>query len=56
LGGGEGLRFEIAHALTARNIPFIFLTGYDPEVGSRRPGRCCAAAKARVVSEDRRGG
>jgi PAS domain S-box-containing protein len=29
--GGGGPRFEIARKLKSRNIPFIFLTGYDPE-------------------------
>jgi PAS domain S-box-containing protein len=29
--GGGGPRFEIAHALRHRGVPFIFLTGYDPE-------------------------
>lgn len=29
---GCGPRFEIAQLLTARGIPFIFLTGYDPDV------------------------
>jgi DNA-binding response OmpR family regulator len=30
--GGGGPRFEIAHMLSARGVPFIFMTGYDPEV------------------------
>lgn len=30
--GGGGPRFEIAHMLKARGVPFIFLTGYDPDV------------------------
>lgn len=30
--GGGGPRFEIANALRARGVPFVFLTGYDPEV------------------------
>ncbi|MEE2951924.1 MAG: PAS domain S-box protein [Pseudomonadota bacterium] len=30
--GGGGARFEIAHALRDQGVPFIFLTGYDPEV------------------------
>lgn len=30
--GGGGPRFEIAHALKERDVPFIFLTGYDPDV------------------------
>ena len=30
--GGGGPRFEIAHLLKARGIPFVFLTGYDPDV------------------------
>ena len=30
--GGGGPRFEIAHTLKARGVPFIFLTGYDPDV------------------------
>ena len=29
--GGGGPRFEIARKLRSRNIPFIFLTGYDAE-------------------------
>lgn len=29
--GGGGPRFDIAHALKARGVPFIFLTGYDPD-------------------------
>jgi hypothetical protein len=31
LGGGAP-RFEIAHLLKARGVPFVFLNGYDPEV------------------------
>ncbi|ONG50191.1 methyltransferase [Pseudoroseomonas deserti] len=30
--GGGGPRFEIAHALQDRGVPFIFLTGYDQAV------------------------
>ena len=30
--GGGGPRFAIAHALMEQGVPFIFLTGYDPEV------------------------
>jgi PAS domain S-box-containing protein len=30
--GGGGPRFEIARLLKARGIPFVFLTGYDPDV------------------------
>ena len=30
--GGGGPRFEIAHTLVKRGTPFVFLTGYDPEV------------------------
>lgn len=30
--GGGGPRFEIAHLLKARGVPFIFVTGYDPGV------------------------
>lgn len=30
--GGGGPRFEIAMLLKARDIPFVFLTGYDPDV------------------------
>ncbi|XAZ21543.1 PAS domain S-box protein [Sinorhizobium sp. B11] len=30
--GGGGPKFEIAHRLLERGIPFIFLTGYDPDV------------------------
>ncbi|AZO59007.1 MAG: response regulator [Mesorhizobium sp.] len=30
LGGGPS--FELAFALRARNIPFVFLTGYDAEI------------------------
>src|SRR5690606_18041180 len=30
--GGGGPRFEIAHLLKARGVPFVFLTGYDPDV------------------------
>ena len=30
--GGGGPRFEIAHLLKAHGVPFIFLTGYDPNV------------------------
>ena len=26
---GEGASFEVAHALSARSIPFVFFTGYD---------------------------
>lgn len=29
--GGGGPRFAIAHALKERGVPFIFLTGYDPD-------------------------
>ena len=29
--GGGGPRFEIAHVLKERGVPFIFLTGYDPD-------------------------
>lgn len=29
--GGGGPRFAIAHALRARGVPFVFLTGYDPD-------------------------
>jgi PAS domain S-box-containing protein len=29
--GGGGPRFEIAHALKERGVPFIFLTGYDTD-------------------------
>jgi PAS domain S-box-containing protein len=29
--GGGGPRFEIAHALKEHGVPFIFLTGYDPD-------------------------
>ena len=30
--GGGGPRFEIAHLLKARGVPFVFLSGYDPDV------------------------
>ena len=30
--GGGGPQFEIAHMLKARGVPFVFLTGYDPNV------------------------
>ena len=30
--GGGGPQFEIAHLLKARGVPFVFLTGYDPDV------------------------
>lgn len=30
--GGGGPRFEMAHLLEARGVPFVFLTGYDPGV------------------------
>lgn len=30
--GGGGPRFEIAQMLRQRGVPFIFLTGYDPDV------------------------
>lgn len=30
--GGGGPRFEIARLLQARGVPFLFLTGYDPDV------------------------
>ncbi len=30
--GGGGPKFAIAHALKARGVRFIFLTGYDPDV------------------------
>jgi PAS domain S-box-containing protein len=30
--GGRGPRFEIAHLLRARGVPFVFVTGYDPDV------------------------
>lgn len=30
--GGGGPRFKIAHKLVKRGTPFIFLTGYDPDV------------------------
>jgi len=30
--GGGGPKFEIAHRLLERGIPFVFLTGYDPDV------------------------
>ena len=30
--GGGGPRFEIARMLKERGVPFIFLTGYDPDV------------------------
>jgi hypothetical protein len=30
--GGGGPRFEIAHKLVKRGTPFVFLTGYDPDV------------------------
>lgn len=30
--GGGGPRFAIAEALQALGVPFLFLTGYDPEV------------------------
>lgn len=29
--GGGGPSFAIAHALRARGVPFVFLTGYDPD-------------------------
>jgi CheY-like chemotaxis protein len=29
---GYGPRFEVARMLRARGIPFVFVTGYDPEV------------------------
>lgn len=31
LSGGAP-RFEIAHLLQERGVPFVFLTGYDPDV------------------------
>lgn len=30
--GGGGPKFAIAHLLRKRGIPFVFLTGYDPDV------------------------
>ncbi|WP_200960785.1 HWE histidine kinase domain-containing protein [Rhizobium sp. Root708] len=30
--GGGGPRFEVAHKLVKRGTPFVFLTGYDPDV------------------------
>ncbi len=30
--GGGGPKFDIAHRLLERGIPFVFLTGYDPDV------------------------
>lgn len=30
--GGGGPRFEIAHKLVKQGTPFVFLTGYDPDV------------------------
>ncbi|WP_337270896.1 response regulator [Oryzifoliimicrobium ureilyticus] len=30
--GAGGPKFDIARRLTRRGIPFLFLTGYDPEV------------------------
>ena len=30
--GGGGPQFEIAHLLKERGVPFVFLTGYDPDV------------------------
>lgn len=30
--GGGGPRFEVAHELVKRGTPFVFLTGYDPDV------------------------
>ncbi|QDA35686.1 PAS domain S-box protein (plasmid) [Paracoccus liaowanqingii] len=30
--GGGGPKFDIAQLLKARNVPFIFITGYDPDV------------------------
>lgn len=30
--GGGGPRFEVAKSLRHRGVPFVFLTGYDPEV------------------------
>ena len=30
--GGGGPRFEIAHRLLKRGTPFVFMTGYDPDV------------------------
>ena len=32
--GGGGPRFAVARALRERNIPFLFLTGYDPDAMS----------------------
>jgi DNA-binding response OmpR family regulator len=30
--GGGGPRFDIAHKLAMRGTPFVFLTGYDPDL------------------------
>ena len=30
--GGGGPRFALAHKLVKRGTPFVFLTGYDPDV------------------------
>ena len=30
--GGGGPRFEIARAMKARGVPFVFITGYDTDV------------------------
>ena len=30
--GGGGPRFEVAHMMKARGVPFVFVTGYDSEV------------------------
>lgn len=30
--GGGGPRFEIAHKLVERRVPFVFLTGYDTDM------------------------
>jgi hypothetical protein len=30
--GGGGPRFEIAYKLVRHGTPFVFLTGYDPDV------------------------
>lgn len=30
--GGGGPRFEIAHVLVKRGTPFVFMTGYDPDM------------------------
>ncbi|MGF0524135.1 hypothetical protein ACQEDT_21695 [Agrobacterium pusense] len=30
--GGGGPRFEVAHKLVKQGTPFVFLTGYDPDV------------------------